>query len=69
MEKIACAVAVMLIGAFSLSGAIFNWNWYFENYKAQSIVKVFGRNGARIFYAVLGIVLIVLGLVVLLFGD
>lgn len=49
------------IGAFSVSGAIFNWDWYMESRRARLLVKLITRTGARIFYALLGTALIGLG--------
>ena len=51
-------------GLFSLAGAFFYWDWYMNHRKARLIVKIFGRNGARIFYALLGGVIAFLGVVV-----
>lgn len=41
--------------------SIFNWDWFFNNRRAYIFVKIFGRNGARIFYVILAFVLIYLG--------
>lgn len=53
-------------GLFSLCGAILNWDWYMNHRKARFFVRVFGREGARVFYGVLGLILIVLGGLLLL---
>ncbi|MCB0509548.1 MAG: immunity 17 family protein [Chitinophagales bacterium] len=47
-------------GLFSIISSIFNWNFFFENSRAYFFVKIFGRNGARIFYSLLGALLIYL---------
>ena len=49
-------------GLFSLAGAILDWEWFMTNYKAAVIVRILGRNGARLLYALLGLVLVALGL-------
>lgn len=51
---------VIAMGLFSLLGAILDWDWYMNHRKARFIVKILGRKGARIFYAILGLGLIVL---------
>lgn len=56
---------VLLGGAFSICGAIFEWGIFMNHYKARIMIKLLGRRGARILYAVLGAVLVVLGLVIL----
>jgi hypothetical protein len=44
------------VGIFTLSASIFNWDFFFENRKARFFMSVFGRNGSRIFYGILGLV-------------
>lgn len=55
-------VILLLAGLFAAFCAVANWDWFFELRKAQFFVSVLGRTGARIFYAVLGAALVVLGL-------
>lgn len=54
-------IFVFLAGTLTLAAAIFDWNWFFENRKAALFVETWGRNGARVFYAVLGVVIFILG--------
>lgn len=58
----------ILAGSFALISSIFNFNWYFNSRKAAGIVSTFGRTGARIFYGLLGLALIVAGIVFFLKG-
>jgi len=44
-------------GAFAILASIFNWDFFFENKKARIFMKIFGRNGSRIFYSILGLLL------------
>jgi hypothetical protein len=48
-------------GVFTIAAAILDWDWFFENYKARFFVDALGRNGARVFYGVLGAVILFLG--------
>ncbi len=48
-------------GAFSILGAIYNWEWFMNARKARFMVNILTRNGARIFYGILGLALVVLG--------
>lgn len=57
----------MALGAFSLVAAIFNFDWYFETSGAMTFVRWLGRTGARIFYALLGLGLLVCGALGLLY--
>ncbi len=52
----------VVIGAFTILGSVKNWDIIFNSRKAWLIVKIFGRQGARIFYGLLGIFLTVVGL-------
>jgi small neutral amino acid transporter SnatA (MarC family) len=51
----------ILAGLFSIAGALFNWEWFMTNYKAAVFVRILGRSGARILYAILGLLLAALG--------
>ncbi|MBP3760959.1 MAG: immunity 17 family protein [Ruminococcus sp.] len=54
-------IFAILAGVFCICASYYNWDWFFENMKAQPFVKLFGRDGARTFYTVLGAVLMILG--------
>ncbi|MBN1563276.1 MAG: immunity 17 family protein [Anaerolineae bacterium] len=61
------AVTLVLIGIgvfFIVAGAL-NLNWFLEMQarRSFSFEKMFGRNGARIAFVVLGVIFIVLGVV------
>lgn len=45
-------------GIFAMLGSILNWDFFFESRKAKTFVNILGRKGARIFYLILGIVVI-----------
>ena len=45
-------------GIISLLASAFNWNWFFTAQNAQLIVRNVGRPRARLFYGVLGIIMI-----------
>lgn len=56
-------VIFILMGVFSLVAAAFNFNWYFESEGVMMFVRRFGRKGARIFYAALGVALLAGGVI------
>lgn len=58
-------IMFVIIGGFSICGAYFNWDFFFESRKAKPLVAIFGRNGARIFYAILGAFIIFCGIMVM----
>ena len=50
------SIVIMLLvcGAFAVLGAWRNLEWYLASPPAPMVVTLFGRNGARIFYLILG---------------
>ena len=55
------AVVLILAGAYTLLGGLLNWSWFMNSRKAAWIVRIIGPQGARLFYLIVGVVLIVLG--------
>jgi len=54
-------------GIFAICGAVFDWDFFMNSRKAWLFVTIFGRNGARVVYVLLGFFLNVLG-ALFLFG-
>lgn len=48
-------------GAFSVLGALMDWDWFMNNHKARFFVALMGRQGARGFYMLIGLGLIIGG--------
>lgn len=59
-------ILFIVLGLVSLTAAARNSDWYFQTGGADFFVRRWGRNGARIFYAVLGTALIGCGIAGLL---
>lgn len=62
-SELIIGIFFLFLGLLSLTAAIRNYEWYFSTQGAAMFIKWFGRKGARIFYAILGLVLIVCGLI------
>jgi hypothetical protein len=64
----------MVLGIFVLSGgmavtaAVLDLDWYFQSRRAATFVHWLGRGGARLFYGLLGVALIVAGVLFYLYG-
>ena len=56
-----------LAGIVSLLASLLNWDWFFTTRNAQTIVRNVGRNRARLFYGILGIIII--GMAVFFFVE
>ena len=47
-----------IVGLLAILASLFNWDWFFQSKNTQAIVRNVGRNRARLFYAVLGALMI-----------
>ena len=65
MEIIA-GLIIIACGAFSICGAVFDWDWFMNNYKAKPFMALFGRKGTRIFYGILGGFIALLGILAMI---
>lgn len=52
----------VLVGLLAILAALFNWDWFFTAQNTQFMVHNVGRQRARLFYAVLGILMIATGM-------
>lgn len=48
----------VVVGLIAILASLFNWNWFFQSQNTQFIVKNVGRKRARLFYALLGLLMI-----------
>ncbi|NOR89625.1 MAG: hypothetical protein GQ524_05165 [Anaerolineales bacterium] len=55
---------LIAIGLFSFAGGLFNWNWFMNTRRARALVRSIRPVGARVFYMVLGMIVIVFGVFV-----
>lgn len=64
-------VGLLFLGAggFTLTASAQNWEWFFTHHRARLLVSVFGRQGARIVYGVLGGALVIFGIVAFFAGP
>ncbi len=58
-------IVILLAGLFSIVCAAFDFDWFMNNRRASLFVKLFTRNGARVFCIVLGIVLCIMGVAII----
>ena len=62
MEAIFLGLLVAGSGAFSLICAALDAEWFMNARKARGVVSIFGRQGARAFYIILGLILVGVGI-------
>lgn len=58
MAKYFMTFIFAIAGIIAFLAAIFNWGWFFTAQNAQYVVKLYGRQKARIIYGALGLILI-----------
>jgi len=51
-------------GAFTICCAVFDWEWFMNQWNARFFIRVFGRSGTRIFFAFVGAAILVLGVLI-----
>ena len=51
----------VLVGLLAILASLMNWDWFFTAQNARFFVNQFGRQWARVCYAVLGGLMIVIG--------
>ncbi len=55
MQNSLLAFLVAGAGGYSIVAAALDWDFFMNSRRARLFVKMFGRNGARIFYVILGL--------------
>jgi hypothetical protein len=66
MNPYALGGLFVAIGLFAIAGGVMDWEWFMNSRRAWLFVKLFGRNGARVFYVLLGAGIAVVGVLVML---
>lgn len=51
----------VLVGLLAILASLLNWEWFFTAHNTQFIVHNVGRQRARLFYALLGLMMIATG--------
>ncbi len=52
---------IAAVGLFALAGSMSRWPWFWKSGRARTVIDIFGHGGARGFYFLLGMALIVAG--------
>ena len=48
----------VMVGLLAILASLFNWDWFFRSQNTRFIVQNVGRKQARLFYALLGVLMI-----------
>lgn len=48
----------VVVGLLAILASLFNWDWFFKAQNTQFIVTNVGRKRARLFYSLLGLLMI-----------
>lgn len=57
----------VISGLFAFFSALANWEWFMAHPRAELFVRLFGRTGARVAYALIGLFLLAVGAAMILF--
>jgi uncharacterized membrane protein YuzA (DUF378 family) len=60
-ESMITGIVCVLCGLFSIICALKDFDWFMNNRRAAFFVRIFGRGGARVFYILLGIAIVIFG--------
>lgn len=57
-------ILFIVLGLYSMGGAIMQWKWFVNNWRARKVAgKTGGNTGMRIFYFVIGLGFLVIGVI------
>jgi hypothetical protein len=54
------------MGIISIVGAYYDWDWFMNMWWHINMVEILTRNGARIFYTIVGLAGVVLGVLMMI---
>lgn len=60
-EQMFKGLFAIFAGLFTIFCAAKDFDWFMNHHKARFFVNIFGRDGARVFYGILGLILLFLG--------
>ena len=55
-------IIFFVLGLVAFLASLFHFSWFFQTREAGNFVRYLGRNGARIFYGMLGLALMACGI-------
>jgi cytochrome c biogenesis protein CcdA len=61
MLNLAALILIFITGTVLMLASVFNWSVFFNNSKAGFFTEKFGKNGDRIVYFIIGVLIIVMG--------
>jgi len=62
------SIFMILGGGFVVLGGAMDWDWFMNHRRARLFVSLFGRQGTRVFYVILGAVLFLAGVGMIVTG-
>lgn len=65
LKALFAGLIFLMPGAISTLASLFNWDWFFSTKTASFFVDNLGRTGARVFYGVLGIALLIAAVMII----
>lgn len=60
-KEIVSVIFLIAGGIFTITASVLNWEFFFGDPKAKMFGKLFGREGSRVIYILIGVFLILVG--------
>jgi hypothetical protein len=54
---------IFVLGIVSFSSGYFNWDWFMKQARVKPIINFLGEKRTRMFYMILGVILVLVGVV------
>jgi len=68
-QNIVLASILFASGVFTIWAAAADWDWFMNSRRALIFVKLFGRNGARVAYVLIGVLFLACAVTVWIAGG
>jgi hypothetical protein len=65
LATIGVGLVFLLMGGIILAATAFRWGWFADHWKAKRAYAILGRTGGIVFYSILGVVFVIIGVLVM----
>ena len=68
MGKVETYVGLLsvLVGVFTIAAICLRWDWIMNHYKVRDVFQILGNTGATVFYVVLGLGFVIMGILMVM---
>lgn len=62
MSSMLTAMILSGVGMIAVAGAVCDWDWFMHSRRVRVFILLLGRDGARVFYASVGLIVMLLAM-------